>query len=47
MIYKNKKLHIEKFNYLEDDGTIRPKRINELFDDVRKIIFKLFKIPIF
>ena len=40
MIYKNKKLHIEKYLVIaEDDGTIRPKTIEELFDDVSKIHF--------
>tara|TARA_B100000035_G_scaffold83406_1_gene69984 strand:+ start:607 stop:1008 length:402 start_codon:yes stop_codon:yes gene_type:complete len=40
MIFKKKKLLIEKFFVIaEDDGSIRPKSIEELFDDVRNIHF--------
>ena len=39
MIFKKKKQHIEKYLFAEDDGTIRPKTIEELFDGVRNIHF--------
>ena len=38
MTYKRKRPHTEKILVIaEDDGTIRPKTINELFEDVRGI----------
>ena len=40
MIYKKKRLLIEKYLVVaEDDNNVRPKTINELFDDVRSIHF--------
>ena len=49
MIFKKKKLPIEKYLVVaEDDNNVRPKSINELFDDVRSIhFFKLYTLFIF
>ena len=49
MIYKKREAAYRKILVIaEDDGTVRPKKIEEFFDDVRKnSLFKLFTLSVF
>ena len=46
MICKKRKLHTENSLIAEDDNTVRPKNIEELFEDVRSTFLVLLDIYI-